>query len=156
MSTLVALLPTGASRCFDDGSTVTVDLDTEPLIFERVARGQRAAFADTVEVVAQDTQAWTALKRSLQPTQEESSVDFDQMMVLLAAVPSPGGGYHVQFLSVEIFDDEVRAHYALGVPAEDCITTMGLTVPFEAVAVRRVDLPVVFERRQEPIRCTFR
>lgn len=140
--------------CIED-SEVVVDRESEPLPFERIARGQQAAVRDTLELRIEGSDRWNELKPSLN-VPADATIDFDQEMVLLAAVPAPTGGYDVQIRSVEIVADEVIVHYALGVPAEDCITTMGETVPFDAVSARRTDLPVVFERVQEPIRCTFR
>ena len=153
-ASLVLILAIMVAGCIDDAEVV-VDRESEPLPFERIARGQRALFRDTLEVRIEGSDRWNELKPSLNVA-ADAMVDFDQEMVLLAAVPAPSGGYDVQIRSVEILAEEVVVHYALGVPADDCITTLGETVPFDAVTVRRTDLPVVFERVQEPIRCTFR
>lgn len=152
---LILALVVPLSGCLDDGSEVTVDEQTVPLPFERLARGQSASLHDTLEVVVKHTDQWHAIAETFAVPQP-AVVDFDQVMMLFAAIPAPSGGYDIQFRSVEVEDGRVVAHYSLGVPGDDCIATMGTTVPFDAIIVRRVDLPVIFERRQEAIRCTFR
>ena len=152
---ILAALTLLASRCLDD-STVEIEEDTEPLYFETVTQGIDAGVADTVEAVIRGQDSWVAALDTFDLRREPPEVDFDQVIVLLAAIPTPGSGYTVEFRSVELGADSVIAHYAVGVPAEDCITAMGETVPFQAVTVRRVDVPVAFERSREEIRCTFR
>lgn len=150
---LILALP-ALTGCLDDAE-VTIDVDLEPLPFERIARGPRASLNDTLEVAIENSDRWNELKSALN-VPVDRTIDFDQVMVLLAAVPVPSGGYDVQIYSVEASDEQVIVQYALGVPAEDCITTMGQIAPFDAVIVRRDDRPVVFKRIQEEIRCTFR
>lgn len=118
--------------------------------------GQNATLPDTTELVVKDSDQWSSVSNTLISGRAPETPDFDQYMVLLAALPVESGGYDVRFRSVEIAGDRLIASYAIGIPADDCITTMGTTVPYEAVAVRKVDLPVAFERTQELIRCTFR
>ena len=152
----MVLLPLAGSQCGLEGPRVSIDEETRPLYFEQIARGQRAALTDTVEIVIEDNETWTRYSGFLGVAPPDHPVDFDQMMVLLVAVPAESGGYDVSFRSVEAADSVIVAHYVLGVPDDDCMTAMGITTPFQAVSVPRVDLPVVFERGIERVRCTLR
>lgn len=140
----------------EDRTEPAQEAESTPLYFERVAQGQRAAITDTVEVAAKDGRAWQSIQDQLRSADVPRPVDFEQTIILFAAVPVPTGGYTVEFRSVERYDDRVVAHYAIGEPAADCITAMGGTVPYQAIEVPRVQEPVVFERSIEPLRCTFR
>jgi hypothetical protein len=155
MAAVALALTLPSFQCLDDGSTVVVDEESLPLPFERITRGQSAALEDTVEAVVTDSLDWRAILTLLNAPQSRP-VDFGQVMVLFVALPAETGGYDVQFRSTEVIADTLIASYAVGVPAADCITALGRTVPFEAIAVRRVNEPVRFVRSIEPIPCTFR
>ena len=132
-----------------------IDEDTEPLYFEPIAGGLANSASDTLETIVRDSLRWVSLSEAIS-AQPRSTVDFSQMMLLAVVLPAPTGGYDVQFQSVEIAGDTIRAHYAVGTPADDCIPAMGTTTPFAVVSVRADPRPVVFERSQELITCTFR
>lgn len=153
---MLVLSSTGGSQCRLDESYVSIQDDSRPLFFEQVVRGQQASFVDTIETVIKDNETWTAYKTMLNVSTGGGAVDFDQMMVILAAIPAESGGYYVSFQSIEETDSTIVANYVLGVPGDDCITAMGLTVPYQAVTVRKGDLAVVFEREIEPLPCSFR
>lgn len=153
---MLVLLSAGGSQCGLDDAYVSIEDDSRPLFFEQVARGQQATLRDTIETVIKDNETWTAFKMMLSVPAGVGAVDFDQMMVILAAIPAQSGGYDVSFQSVEETDSTIVAFYVLGVPGDDCITAMGITVPYQAVTVRRGDLPVVFERKVERVPCGLR
>lgn len=146
---LVVLLLAG---CQPEETPPTVTL-TEAFAFEPLGRGNQARL-DTAEVVLREAATWAAYQDSLRPLQPFETVDFSQEMVLLAAVPVPTGGYSVLFETVEKIADSLAVTYVLSVPGNDCITTMGASVVFQAVRVARSDAPVHFIREAEPYRCT--
>ena len=132
-----------------------VEEEGEPLAFETVGQGFRASLQDTVETVIRDPERWAQLSGQFRPGQPFDSVDFDQVMVLLAALPVPAGGYDLRFETVERTDTAVVAQYLFAEPGDDCMAGMGQSVPFQAVAVPRVEGPVRFVRRTGTYRCTI-
>ncbi len=135
-----------------DPDAVTPEPDA--LYFESIGQGQRGLLTDTTEGVFRDSTAWAEWGRQLRPVTPFAEVDFSQSMVFVAALPQTSGGYRIQFESVEAGDSVIVASYTLFEPAGDCITTMALTLPFEAVAVRRAAGPVSFRRRIERVSCS--
>lgn len=123
------------------------------LYLEAVSTGQRATL-DSTETIVRDSATWATLSASLAPREASKPVDFSQTFVLLAALPQQSGGFRIEFEGVEVFGDTIEASYVVFVPGNDCITAMGRTVPFQAVAARRADGPVVFRRRTERVSCS--
>lgn len=149
------LLLLGLAACYEDGE-VSIETDTEPLFFETIGMGQMAAFTDTTEIIIRDADHWAEVQAQLRPLRDFPAVDFEQMMVLLVAVPVNTGGYSVQFESVEYDDATITATYMLTIPDDDCITITALAVPFQAVQVRRVEGEAQFARETELFRCEMR
>ncbi len=149
---LLLILPAGCVDAPRDTPSVSV---AEALAFESVGRGQQAQL-DTTQIAIRDAAAWAAYQDSLRPLVPFGPVDFPREMVLLAAVPTPSGGYSIHFEAIEKTDEGLTAHYRLSIPADDCIPTMGTAVPFEAVRLAHVDAPVRFEHETEAYRCTQR
>ncbi len=132
-----------------------VDIEATPdaLYFEVVGRGQSGSLSDTTEAVLRSPEEWAALRDSLRPAAPFEPIDFDQTMLLVAALPQTSGGYRVQMESVEKTGDKILASYVVFAPGPDCITFMALTLPFQVVAVRRADGNVTFRRRVELESC---
>lgn len=128
----------------------------ELFVFDPLALGQAGAFTSPVERVLRDEAAWRAAQDSLRLNLPPAAVDFEQSMVLLLALPQESGGYSIEVLSVESLADTLVVEYELAVPASDCITIAGRSLPFQAVAVRRSDSPVRFVRSEITRRCTWR
>lgn len=150
LCSLLLVLLTGCAEPTD----LPLDEPTsEVLYFEPIGFGSRAQFADTTEVVIRDSTTWVAYQDSLTSTGTFRPVDFDQTVVLLAAVPAPTGGYTIEFETAELARDTLFAHYLINVPGADCITAMGLTTPFQAILARRTEAPVRFVRRAEEYSC---
>jgi hypothetical protein len=101
-----------------------------------------------------DIESWLDLQQELRPIEAFRPADMSQVMILVAGVPAPSGGYAVRFESIEKSGDDIVAVYALQVPGHDCMTVSALTFPFEAVMVRRTDGAVRFERRLEHLSCS--
>jgi hypothetical protein len=125
----------------------------QALAFEPIGRGQQGRL-DTTERAIRDAATWAVYQDSLRPLRPFQEVNFDQEMVLLAAVPVSTGGYSVRFEIIERTDDGVTIRYLLSIPADDCRTTMGQGVVFEAVRLAHIDAPLHFIRDEEPYRCT--
>lgn len=132
-----------------------VSFDMASLYFEPIGYGRQATLSDTLEIAIRSHEVWEAYRDSLRPVAPFDSVDFTQVVVLLAALPQTTSGYSIEFTSVDVVDSLVVAEYVVGVAGEDCLTTYATTVPFQAVLARRTDLPVEFRRSEEEYRCTF-
>lgn len=127
----------------------------ESLYFEPIGYGRRALLTDTVEIAIRSSELWDLYRDSLDSVAPFDSVDFTQAIVLLAALPQTTSGYLIEFVSVDVIDTLVVAEYVVEAPSDDCLTATALTVPFQAVLVRRTDFPVEFRRIDEEYRCTF-
>lgn len=136
-----------------------VEAETEPqsevLYFEPIGYGQSGSLRDTTEILIRTTDDWDVYRDSLNPIAPFKSVDFSQGVILLAALPQTTSGHIIEFITVEERDSVTIAEYVVNLPAEDCLTATAEAVPFQAVMVRRTDLPVRFVRETEEYRCTF-
>lgn len=127
-----------------------------PLSFERIGHGQHADLRDTTEVVIRDSTTWATYRAQLRPYEPFAGVHFDTSMVLLVAIPVRTGGHSIEFEAVEERDDEIVARYEFSVPGNDCMTSMGLSTPFQAVRIPTSDAPVRFERERYAYSCAVR
>lgn len=125
----------------------------DTLAFSLLGQGQYARL-DTTERVVRDAATWQALRDSLRPAVPFDSVDFAGEMLLLVAVPAPGGGYTIEFQRVEEDSAGWQARYVLAEPGADCLTAQAQAVPFQVVRLPRTDAPIHFERVHERYRCT--
>jgi len=147
------LLTVFLAGCFGTPQQETEVSIAEALAFEPLGRGQRARL-DTTELAIRDAATWAAYQDSLHPLQPFKEVNFDQEMVLLAALPVPTGGYDVRFEVIERTEEGVTIRYRLFTPADDCRTTMGQGVVFQAVRLANTAAPLHFIREEEAFRCT--
>jgi hypothetical protein len=152
---LVVTTVAGLMGCGPEPDTEAVS-PSSAVYFEAVGQGQTAGFADTTELVIRDAQTWARVLGQIETVLPMDDVDFQQSMVLLAAVPTPVGGTNVLFESVEDDGTGWTATYAIGMPAIDCRPIEGLAVPFQAVLVPQSEAAVRFVRTAEPYPCTFR
>ncbi|NND73005.1 MAG: hypothetical protein HKN43_15635 [Rhodothermales bacterium] len=150
---VVALL---ASACSPKQSTDDTDDVMTALVIENLGRGHSGSLTDTTEAVYRTPAQWRPVAETLSPLEPFPEFDTTQYMVLLAAIPTPSGGFQVQFESVEATEEELIATYELSVPGHDCLTITALSVAFQAVAVPRYDLPVRFEREERYYSCSTR
>ena len=146
---LTALL----AGCFGGPQEDTEVSVATALAFEPIGRGQQARI-DTTERAIRDAATWAAVQDSLRPLRPFKAVNFDQEMVLLAALPVPTGGYSVRFEVIERTDEGITIRYRLSIPADDCRATMGQAVAFQAVRLAHTDAPLHFIREEEAYRCT--
>lgn len=152
---IVAVLVVGVAGCFGQGAPGDEDVAGVPLYFEPIGQGLRANLSDTTEVVFRDRASWLPISDSLRPPAPFDSVDFDQAIILVAALPQTTSGYALEFTSVEERDSVVVADYLVSAPSDDCLTGYAEVVPFQVILVRRTELPVEFVRSVEEYRCTF-
>jgi hypothetical protein len=149
-----ALLILTLGGCSERGAyQMHPDDDIEALVFEPIGRGNYAAVEDTARLVFRSEAEWTAFRDRLRPIRDFGPVDFNQMMVVVAAVPTTEGGHSVEFESFEVDRRGVLASYVIQEPGEDCMTATVISQPFQAVKVRRHDADVRFEHRVETYRC---
>ncbi|HMB91382.1 MAG TPA: protease complex subunit PrcB family protein [Rhodothermales bacterium] len=149
-SLFVVLLVAGCQLPGERETEVTL---TEALAFEPIGRGQNASL-DTTMVAIREVTMWAVYQDSLRPAQPFAEVNFEQEMVVLVAVPVPSGGYSVMVETVERGEEGLTAHYTLSEPGYDCMTTMGLAVPFQAIRVAKTTDLLRFEQSTEAYRCT--
>jgi hypothetical protein len=149
------LLLFAAACSAPDGEVVS---EGEYLVFEPIGMGQRGVVADTVNAshwVLRSESAWLAAQDSLSPLGPFKPVDFDQAMVVVIALPATNGGYSIEVASVERHSDRITVDYVISEPSMDCLPVVGAALPFQAVRVRKDDLPVEFVERRESYRCTW-
>ncbi len=147
------LLTVLLAGCFGGPQEDTEVSIGEALAFEPIGRGQQARL-DTTERAIRDAATWAAYQDSLRPLRPFKEVNFDQEMVLLAALPVPTGGYSVRFEVIERTEEGVTIRYRLSIPADDCRATMGQGVVFQAVRLAHTAAPLLFIREEEAYRCT--
>jgi hypothetical protein len=152
-ATAMLVVAAGASGC--NVERPVVESGTTPLVFDVLGLGQHAVLPDSLPftVAVRDSAVWDTLAPDLRTFSPIGGVDFSQRMILVAAVPVEYGGHILTFQSVEADSTEIIATYMLTVPDDDCVTAMGLTTPFQAVAATRSDLPVRFVEERELISC---
>lgn len=141
--------------CTSEDPSEEIEVESESLYFEPIGYGQRAALSDTLEMAFRSEAAWSVYRDSLNPIAPFDSVDFEQAIVLLVALPQVTSGYSIEFASVDRVDSVVVAEYVVNAPSEDCLTAFAEAVPFQAVLVRRTEMPVEFRHFAEEYRCTF-
>ena len=124
------------------------------LVIENLGRGHSGSLSDTTEAVFRTPAEWMPVAERLSPLEPFPEFDTTQVMVLMAAIPTPSGGYQVQFESVEATEDELVATYELSVPGHDCLTITALSLAFQAVTIPRSDLPVRFVRDERYYSCS--
>lgn len=141
------------------GCDVEIDSDeearTEVLYFEPIGYGQSGTLTDTTEVIIRSEEEWETYRDSLRPVAPFKPVDFSQSVVMLVALPQTTSGHSIEIVTVEERDSVTVAEYIVSIPSDDCLTASAETVPFQAVMVRRTDLPPRFARETEEYRCTF-
>ncbi|PIQ63276.1 MAG: hypothetical protein COV99_03590 [Bacteroidetes bacterium CG12_big_fil_rev_8_21_14_0_65_60_17] len=147
----LAALVVALSAC-DDGSEVTID-EGEVLPYEQIGFGQRAQSHEPIEELARDESEWNALAKRVRPLEPFKTVNFSQEMVALIAVPTESGGYAIEVDQAEVVRDTVVISYVVYTPGSDCISTMGLAQPFQAVSLKQAPGIVRFERRNERYSC---
>lgn len=148
---LLVLLP--FAGCGSTPETPPPQPPPEPITFRLVGQGQQARLGAT-ELRIQDADTWRLYADSLRPVQPFDSVNFEEDMILLAAVPEPEAGHSVVFESIVQTPEGLTARYVVSEPADDCPTTPVATVPFQVIRLPRTDGPVRFEHETEPYRCT--
>lgn len=152
-SVALCVLLTGCLK--SDDAESPADVGPEALYFEAIGAGQAGTLSDTTETVIWTQDEWEVFRDSLRAPEPFGPVDFDQTMLLVAALPRPSGGYRVQFESVEKEGERITASYVVFAPGPDCMTIMALTLPFQVVAARRATGDVVFHRRVELESCAL-
>ncbi len=142
---VLALSGAAAWNCTSSNSE-TPGPEAESLYFEVVGSGQTGSISDTTEVVFRDSSEWSIMASRLRPREELTPVDFSQYMIMLVALPQATGGFRIEFQSAETQSGQITASYVVYAPGGDCLTISALTLPFQAVAVKRTDGEVTFER----------
>lgn len=127
---------------------------TGAVVFEPLGTGFAGTLTDTTEAVYHSLDDWYEVAEQLTPLKDFPAIDESQMIVLLAAVPTPTGGYSVEFVTAETTEEEIIVTYELSVPGYDCITTAGLSLAFQAATIPKTDLPIRFVRNEKYYSCS--
>ncbi len=127
--------------------------DSEPLYFETIGWGHFGTIRDTTEVIIRTSDEWIRVSANYRPIEDFKAVDFSQVMVALIALPAEYGGYSIDVESVESAERIVTVAYLVSEPGPDCITPTALTLPFQAILIRKTDGSVKFVRRTESFKC---
>ncbi len=154
-SLMAAVLVCSIQGCSGTSAEEETEGRSEVLYFEPIGYGQSGTLTDTTEIVLRTEEEWKVYRDSLRPVAPFLPVDFSQGVILLAALPQTTSGHGIDFVTVEERDSVTVAEYVVNMPAEDCLTASAETVPFQAIMVRRTDLPVRFTHETEEYRCTF-
>lgn len=139
--------------CAEPSDEVSIDISTEPMPFDPLAAGWQADVPAALDTVLRTEDGWASMAARLRTQRESRDVDFTQYMVLMVAAPQASGGYGVEFESVERVGDVIEASYVLLEPGPDCVSPMGASVPFRAITVQQLPVPVQFVRRTETFSC---
>ncbi len=145
------IIVVAVSAC-NDGSEVTIG-EGEVLPYEQIGFGQKAARQELVERLARSEAEWEVIAPLVAPQEPFHPVDFSQKMVALMAVPVESGGYAVEVERAEVVRDTVVISYVVYTPGSDCISTMGLAVPFQAISLKQAPGAVRFEKKKERYSC---
>lgn len=129
--------------------------DSEAVYFEPIGQGSQASFDQLTQTVVKDSAEWVSFSDKMRTVLPFRDVDFSQSMIAFAAVPSTHGGVTVQFESAERIENELVLSYLLGVPGQDCRVIDSPSVPFQAISIRKIDVPVTFEFRKETQHCVL-
>lgn len=114
---------------------------------------------DARRLVIRDASRWQAVWAEVvgqrTPAPDPPSVDFDQDMVILAAMGRRGtGGYTIAIDRVYAEGGQLYAVVRETSPAPGCMTIQALTAPVTAVQVPQSDQAVSFIERKEMLDCS--
>ena len=131
-------------------------IETEAVYFEPIGQGSSADFSTVTEEMVYNAESWSEYQQYMETVLPFHDVDFSQLMVAFVAVPAHTGGVTVQIESAEIAGEELVISYVIGEPGDDCRVMDIPSVPFQAVTMRQIDMPIRFEHREEAQACTLR
>ena len=157
-SYLLAVSLLGLLACQDGAlvseSGTTVALTGTPLALTRfrddsLAYAQYSGVRAPSNVVIRDATAWSQLWQDIHaltdPVPPLPTVDFNQEMIIAAALGTHAtGGFNVFLAEAAESSDGVQIEMIETRPGSDCITTQALTQPIDLARVARRDAPVHF------------
>lgn len=98
---------------------------------------------------------WEQLHEGRSPVPERPAVDFDDSMVILAAMGSrPTGGYGIEVESVHRDGASLYVVVVEASPGDGCVVTQAFTQPTTAVRLPRVSGRVHFVEREAVNECS--
>ena len=152
---LVACEP-GSSSPPEQSTQVPVDAQAvtmEPIfteLFSGIPDARRLVIRTSVEWNA----LWEEVTQNRMPKPPPPEVDFEQYMVIVAAMGSrPTGGYTVTVDEVNQGQGQLLAEVRETSPGPTCMTTQALTAPVTAVRVVRSEGRVTFVEVQDQHDC---
>lgn len=98
-----------------------------------------------VENEEQWAQVWSRLWRHQHPVPALPAVDFQQEIVVVAAMGTrPNGGYAIRVQAAAVHEGSLTVRVVETSPGSNCVTTQAITTPTDVVRVARSGLPVRF------------
>ncbi len=137
------------------GEVVLGDDGAMPVSFEIVGAGARADVPAPLTTTVTQASMWDTLRPRLTFTRPPAPVDFAGAMLVVVAPAVPSSGHSVRVEAIEEDADGLHVSYVVYAPAADCLTEGRPQTPFQVVRLRRIDGPVRFTARAEPLKCTF-
>ena len=127
--------------------------------FDVIYTAQVSGILDVRRTVIRDAEEWSAFWAEatsiMEPQPDVPAVDFEQEMVIVAAMGRRvSGGYAIEIEEVLESDAGLFAVVKGTSPGADCIVTTALTAPVTAVRVARSDDAVSFEEVEEQVSCS--
>jgi len=113
---------------------------------------------DSLRLVVRDEQAWRAIwrviHRRVAPVPPLPSIDFQQEMVVVAALGARrSGGFGIRVDSATDLGDSVEIVVRKDVPGKGCLLSSALTQPLDLVRLPARPLPVRFRDRSVVEHC---
>jgi hypothetical protein len=121
---------------------------------------QYSGIPDSQRVVIRDAAAWrqywTVIHRPFIPPPAMPEVDFDQEMILVAAMGTrPTGGFVIRIDSVTADSARVLVQVTKILPGRGCAVPAAVTQPVDLVRLPATALPVSFAEREERTDCSM-
>jgi len=113
--------------------------------FTEIKKGFSSEVSNRKFMVIKDSERWSSLLNGIPSQAVDSSVDFDESMVLVAFQgEKPTGGYSIEITRIDNTKRSVNVYVTEVSPGNDCITTQAVTQPFHIVTTKTIDKEVKF------------
>ena len=120
-----------------------------------VSRGSYSKYEYPEEIVLLNSNELRKLSFSMYSNYNNMpSVDFSKEIALAVFNgQSSTGGYSISFDKIEEGSDSIKATIIRSSPGSGCNVTTAVTSPFEIIAIKKTDKPIVFESRKIVTEC---
>ncbi|UCC71027.1 MAG: protease complex subunit PrcB family protein [Gemmatimonadota bacterium] len=148
----------GQSTALTEQAELQIPGDAVSITVDPVVSTQYSGVREARRLVIRDAEAWIAfwdeVTAVVTPRPEPPAVDFEQEMVIAAAMGQRAtGGYTISIPEVYQQEGSVYAVVKEVAPAANCIVTQALSAPVVAVSMPRSEDAVSFVEREETVEC---